>query len=205
MWENVCANLMRQTRVPDLVVVARDERVPQNIPFPPTTGFGLIVWSAPAANHYGKSHNENVEQVTRVYNEGLVCNMDDDDWYGADYLAEAERVMLSHADAWMVGKAECWVRWIGGRRDGQREWSSGQIAHDGKTTGVAGMTIGVNLAQWIAHPEWRFRETLDDDVQLQAQCLALGGSIYHHEGEFVAQRYGDPEHAHSWNNPRDHW
>jgi GT2 family glycosyltransferase len=138
--------------------------------------------------------------------EGWLVSWSDDDFYGANHLAEVVKTIEQHPDAWMIGKYHCKTKWIGGTRDGQtEEW---------RDVNFAGTTVCFPTRLRNKYPEFRVPQVngIYDGFFLmdiarkiwQRENPGKPEPFYHHEGDFILQRFADPKHKHEWNDARDH-
>lgn len=223
MWQNVIDNILRQTRRPDYLVIVRHG----TFTYPVTETYALLKqnrlqgicvavppnWSVGEVTNHAKNSAQIVLTDWSAFewnpSAGWLCTWDDDDYYGANYLAEIERAANEHPDAWLLGVTEFPVRWIGGKRDGIIErHASGVIGANNSVRGMAGPTICVNAHEWRKHPQMRYPHI---GVGCDSEFLQVVGNtfmreypnepvpIYHvPNAEFILQRYGDKAHLHDW-------
>lgn len=214
MWQNVVDNIMRQTRRPDFVVIVAHGDLGDMSIFNPLNSEGGISF---VTSHNPQDASLSAGDLTNSvkgfvayhpFRTDWICSWDDDDFYGANYLAEIERAALAHPDAWILGKAQFPVRWLGGVRDGVTEQVTEAVYENDRAVWVGGPTICVNAQVWREHPTVRYPDmgVGCDGLFLQATGDTFTREhpdqlppIYHvPEAEFVLQRHAVAGHNHDW-------
>lgn len=214
MWPNVVENILRQSARPSLCVLVTHG----NLPVPDVF---IDAMSEQSIEHICDSLHALVNPgvlTNHAFNhaadwcadDALMCTMDDDDWYGENYLDSMLKAYAEHPDAWLLGKSAYTTRYIGFRSDRPNVDDAGRIVDtQGHTKSLAGSTICVPSALWNAHSTLRFPDMgLGCDSEFIQTAARLSGTdpapIYHvPDAEFYLQRYAVPTHIHAWRDPRD--
>lgn len=211
MWPNVVENILRQSVRPSLCVMVTHGQLPVPEVFIDAMEDNHIEFIAdtqPMSVSPGMLTNHAFNRAARK--DILMCTMDDDDYYGADYLVSMRDAMQSHSDAWLLGKSAYTTRYVDGHKQGQTVYDKGRVIDtQGHCKSLAGPTICIPSKLWNLYPVFRYPDMgmgCDSLFVQQAARLARQSPdpIYHVEqGEFYLQRYTAPNHLHAWNDPRD--
>ncbi|MGW4406185.1 glycosyltransferase [Nonomuraea sp. NPDC004702] len=152
-------------------------------------GGPLTVYEADPAAVFGEVLNEAAARASGSF----LLKMDDDDWYGPDFLAD---LLLAHAysGAQVVGTVPEFVYLASIDVTVHRSQVTEQI-----TSFVAGGTILVERSAFQAVGGFRpLRRSVD--TQFQEALQAAGGQIYRTHGLGYILRRG-PASAHTWQEP----
>jgi hypothetical protein len=160
---------------------------------------------------YGHLLNMGIRHVRLMFPKtNWIINIDDDDFYGPDYVQEIKQCSEENPDAVLIGKARFWIE-----RDGQRTLAIAGGCEDSsqeftRARGLAGPTLSINI-ETPACDEVYFNEDQgmdsgqdSDFIQRTYECWAIStghafpdwAPIYSTSPDnFIYQRYG-PEHRH---------
>jgi hypothetical protein len=202
MWPNVIENLKRQVRKPEMAILVTHKTDA------PTSDWEKGVLAC-GIKQYQVLHAEDHHKLGDVLglgfakaetymDIGLICTMDDDDFYDELYFVELETFFATHLDAAIIGKQAYRCRWMDNKYPPRlmvpRWHSDTELAAK-----VAGPTIAVNVAAYRANPNLRHPEADPvADVGITMAAHACGLKVYTTSPDnFFLQRY--PEgHGHGW-------
>ncbi len=217
MWAHAAENVLRQTHKPALALLAIHGDYSGWDAFTKPihdAGIPVLVAFVDAHKSAGELTNIATTQAAEYERESLVCKMDDDDYYGAEYLSAMGRAWRAHSDAWVLGRSAYTVRYVGGDKDGRTEEDAGRILDaDGHAKALAGSTFCVPARLWNALGQLRYPDIglgCDGEFIQQADRIARVHGVrdpmpfYHVEAEFELRRYLNPMHGHHWQRPQDY-
>jgi len=201
MWANVAANIVRQIRKPDLSILVRHKtKVEPSLWKEELAAAGIptIVLDAKDWFRLGDVLGMGFAEAARNMDIGLICTIDDDDYYGNCYLAELDDFFREHQDAAIIGKQIYRCRWLDNSH-APRLMCPRWTPNPEQCASVAGPTISVNVKLWRENPN--FRHPIHDpvaDVGIIMAAHACNLKVYTTTPDhFWLQRYG-PEHGHGW-------
>lgn len=146
--------------------------------------------------------------------DGWLAFWADDDYYGPTYLETLQAAIHTHPDAWLIGCAGYWTRWVDGPHAGRELWEQPvNVGADDRTSWFAGTTICLSARMWRENFKARFPSgtTNSPDGEFIQNCAAAWKMtnpidpvpFYNMAADFKLLRYSDPKHAHDWCDPRD--
>lgn len=202
MWPNVVENLRRQARKPEMaILVTHKTEAPTDEWERGVLDCGIRqyrVLHAEEQHKLGDVLGMGFKEAEKNMDVGLICTMDDDDYYDELYFVELETFFVSHPDAAIIGKQSYRCRWMDEKYPPRLmvpRWHYGPDL----AASVAGPTIAVNVAEYRKNPN--FRHPVGDptaDVGIIMSAHACGLKIYTTTPDnFWLQRYPD-SHGHGW-------
>lgn len=239
LWDYVAESLIRQRRRPDIVAICphriQGEEDPINKIFMSQAlgrflsrmeGAGIYSYpmSLKKGIAYGAAMHETVEGLIGAMAEsGLICKVDDDDFYGPEYFLQAEACLKAHPEAILIGKHGFYTMWTDCPREPLFWEARAKNLEDGyyQVTYLGGPTICLSVAAYRKYPELRYDKTLsfgiDDHLvriarAIWANDLKEAGEIGKEKNgwppiystgpdHFILQRRLDPAHDHVWKAP----
>lgn len=184
MIDNIVDNVSRQTLMPREVVLVVDETTHTADDIADLAGrldpVLLVTVFAPPSASLGERLNAAIESSSSEW----LARMDDDDWYGQDYLADSVRAAVI-SGAVIVGKATYPVVW---QLDGRA-----RIRFPGWDYRFVSAVAGATMF-WNRHSrDVRFPDrSIGEDGGAQQRVLRRGGTIFSSDRfQFVVQRQED--------------
>jgi hypothetical protein len=202
MWGNVLDNINRQSRKPDaLIFVAHRTNVVPRLMLSTCIGNGIpsTFFRANDSLSYTFAAEQGFNEAAKLDSEGMMCNFDDDDFYGKDYLKEIEDLHKVFPSAGIIGKAGYFMWQFGKKVEPTREGYK-DIEPMSIVDWVAGPTISINIKTWIERPDFRH-----DHLKPYADAAIISVANTFRipirttgDQNFLLQRYSNKEHKHTW-------
>lgn len=202
MWPNAVENLRRQARKPEVAILVTHKTDVSTADWEQgVKDCGIaqaIVLHAEEKHHLGDVLGMGYEKASSFMDAGLICTMDDDDWYGELYFVELEAFFANHQDAAIIGKQSYRCRWMDDKYPPRLMVPRWHYGPD-RAASVAGPTIAVNVQIRRNTPKFRHPEgdpIADVGIILSAHACNL--PIYTTSPDnFFLQRY-PAGHGHGW-------
>lgn len=189
MIDNIIANVARQALQPREVVLIVDESTHTESDVAElTVGIGAVrttaIFTTPTAS-LGSRLNEAVDAASSRW----LARMDDDDWYGPDYLGDSVRA-ATVSRASMVGKATYPVVWSADQR--------ARLRFPGLDFQFVSAVAGGTMLWDRSRGDVRFPDvSIGEDVGALQRILRRGGTVFSSDRfQFVLQRQQDA----TWND-----
>lgn len=213
MWEYVAANIIRQFHRPEIVSVYQHnisspnelDRLAERLK---SVGIRTVVVNQVWGTTYGNAMASAVERTICEMDDGIICKMDDDDWYGPKYISDVNKCYCQNPDAMLIGKHGFWTMFMDcDRRSIYWEHESEYLP---KTSYVAGPTICTPIVRYKEHKGLRYPTeaefAIDDEYLRRAMEIWRNNHgaeqlppIYSTgTEEFILCRYVNNSHGHVW-------
>lgn len=210
-WPFVAEMLARQTFRPSVLVICPHKQTDaaglvalEKLLKP--AGIRVLVVPNQVTAIYGTAmHNVMNAAAGLLDIDGIICKIDDDDYYGPEYFSEVVKCYTEHPDALLIGKHGSWIMWMDAAKN-PLFWQD--ATNKGCTRSLLGPTICTPIKSYRKYPQLRYKVGMTfgiDNEYVKCAREIVGGAwppIYTTgTNNFILQRWVGSGHNHIWKAP----